>query len=220
MIIGLVPVGGKGTRLGLPFSKELLPQAGRTSYQPVIQHVTDKMIEAGAEKIVFVHGKKYKEDIVRYYQQYEHICQENEGFAKVLNDLWKRGINKEDKILFGLPDTLFQDNPFQEMLLKPGIVCGLFTTSADSRVDRLKPDGKFDVKASENLSNSELFWGIIKFDGLDIERIISDKILDKTDEIGVILNQYPFGCVRGGEFVDLGTWLSLTRYWSTYRPPI
>jgi glucose-1-phosphate thymidylyltransferase len=56
MIYGLIPIGGKGTRLGLPFSKEMLPQAGVLFYKPIVSHVTEKMMQAGADRIIFVHG--------------------------------------------------------------------------------------------------------------------------------------------------------------------
>ena len=47
MIYGIVPVGGKGTRLGLYFSKELFPLKGHDYYYPVCKYTVDNMIEAG-----------------------------------------------------------------------------------------------------------------------------------------------------------------------------
>ena len=63
MIYGLVPIGGKGTRLGLSFSKEMLPQKGFLYFNPVSNHLVNTMQNAGAEQIVFIHGFEFKKDV-------------------------------------------------------------------------------------------------------------------------------------------------------------
>lgn len=213
MVIGLLPVGGKALRLGLPFPKELLPLKGFNHYRPLISHVVDKMREAGAERLIFVHGRDFKEDIKRLYPECQHIKQGKEGFARVLEDAWKTGIGPDDQVLLGLPDSLFEGNPFPEMLKKPGVVCGLFFTTPDAKVDRLM-NQRFDVKAPKTDQNSDLFWGVIKFDGSDLARIVGSGILEKTNEIGDILNKYGFSSVSAGRYQDLGTWQALNRWWS------
>ena len=60
MIYGLVPIGGRGTRLGLTFSKEMLPQKGFKYFNPVSNHLVSTMQEAGADEIVFIHGFEFK----------------------------------------------------------------------------------------------------------------------------------------------------------------
>ena len=55
MIVGLIPVGGKGTRLGLFFPKEMLPQIGFDYYNPLINLTVTNMLETGVEKIYFIH---------------------------------------------------------------------------------------------------------------------------------------------------------------------
>ena len=60
---GLVPVGGKGLRLSLPFSKEMLPQKNYDYYNPLINHVVEKMLLAGVEIVYFIHGEEFKKDL-------------------------------------------------------------------------------------------------------------------------------------------------------------
>ena len=42
MIIGCVGIGGKGTRLGMTFSKEMLPQRNYMFYNPISNHLYQK----------------------------------------------------------------------------------------------------------------------------------------------------------------------------------
>jgi hypothetical protein len=103
------------------------------------------------------------------------------------------------------------------MISKNGIVCGLFKTIPESKVDRLDIHNKFIVKTPKTPETSDLFWGVIKFNGSDIKKILADNILDQTNEIGDILNAYPFSTVTADTYLDLGTWVNLQHYWSTYQ---
>ena len=63
MIKGIVPIGGFGTRLGMTFSKEMLPQKNYNYYNPISNHLVSRMLEAGAEEIIFIHGDELKNDV-------------------------------------------------------------------------------------------------------------------------------------------------------------
>lgn len=222
MIYGLVPVGGKGTRLALPYPKELLPQKGYDHFNPVINHIVQKMKDAGAHKIVFVHGSEVKSGIVEYYptHEYVHLTQNRLGFATVIEDMYNAipHFDFNDKVLFGMPDTIFEGNPFVEMVRRAGIVCGLFQSDPLTKVDRLlKSDNQhFQVKTAKTELNQDWFWGVIKFDGTDIEQIIDDNLLANTSEVGVVLNHYLKSYVYGGSYLDLGTWSNYNRYLALY----
>lgn len=219
-IIGCVPCGGKGVRLSLPFSKELLPQKNTNSYQPLIHHIVSKMLEAGTEKIVFVHGESFKEDIRLLYSdsKYIHVKQTNPSFAGALKDFYETiSLDLNDKVLFGLPDTIFEGNPFHEMLELDGIVCGLFKTKEETKVDRLDTvTNCFQIKTEKKSNNSDYFWGVLKFDSADIKKMVEDKIFEETDEIGYIINSYNKKCVWGGKYIDLGTYENLNAYWAHF----
>ena len=221
MIVGLIPVGGKGLRMGLPFCKELLPQKGFDYYNPLINHTVSKMVEAGAEQIYFVHGSDFKQEIVDLYSDHKmfHIKQTILGFANVLKDFMDNCHPKDDdKILFGLPDSVYEGNLFKQMVKIDGIVCGLFTCDPYTKVDRLDKDGiYFQIKTQKNESNQKWFWGCIKFDGLDLKHIIERKLLEHCAEIGDILNKDLKTYVYGDSYIDLGTWPNYNRYLTLYE---
>jgi len=215
MIYGLIPVGGKGVRLSLPYSKEMLPQKNYDYFNPVINHTVEKMELAGADKVVFVHGFNFKDDIRQHFdgEHYIHIKQDRPGFASVLLDFWNFiGPAADDRVIFGLPDSVYDGNPFVEMLHCPGVACGLFTTDDLTKVDRLCSDGNFQVKSPRNEFNSEYFWGVLKFDGSDILKMIAEGEFEKTSEIGDILNRCDKNFVKASSYLDLGTWHNYNRY--------
>ena len=218
MIIGVVPIGGKGTRLSLPYSKEMIPQKNFNFFNPIVNHLVEKMELAGAKKIVFVHGSDYKDDICKFFNdtKYLHILQERLGFANVIYDFYNQvPMNKGDVVLVGLPDSVFDENPFVEMINKSGSVCGLFVTNDRSKVDRLDSTNKeFQIKTEKTKNNQELFWGVLKFDSENISQMVEDKVFDQYSEIGAILNKYTKSFVQGKSYLDLGTWENYNRYLS------
>ena len=209
MIFGLIPIGGKGTRLSLPFSKEMLPQKNFGYFNPVANHLVEKMLMAGAEKIVFVHGSEIKADVAEFFahERYLHVQQSKLGFARVLYDFIEEvDLAEDDKVMFGLPDSVFDGNPFIEMVDMPGIVAGVFQTFETSKVDRLNKEGTtFQVKISRNENNQDWFWGVLKFDACNLIDFNKDGVFDIHSEIGEIVNKYQFSLVKGRRYVDIGT---------------
>ncbi len=216
MIYGIIPVGGKGTRLGLPFPKEMLPQVGINLYEPIINVVVNKMLEAGAEQIYFVHGIAKKQLIVDYFcdSKYIHIEQSKEIFSMAIEDFYKVALPSEsDKILFGMGDTVFLDNPYVDMLQISGIVCGLFESQDTEVTDRFFVHNKiFDVKQVKTVLNTNQHWGILKFDSKDIQNIINSNLFEQYPEVGDIINKYSMSCVYGKGYIDIGTWKDFNRY--------
>ena len=216
MIYGLIPIGGKGTRLSLPYSKEMLPQKNFDYFNPIVNHLVEKMELVGASKIVFVHGSEYKQDVVNFFkdERYIHILQERLGFANVIFDFYDQiKPDPKSQILFGLPDSVFNKNPFVEMVNKPGIICGLFTTDNLSKVDRLGIDNKtFQIKTPKTDTNEDWFWGVLKFDGYNLKDMVKDSIFEKYSEIGYILNSYKNTLIYCDSYLDLGTWTNYNRY--------
>ena len=218
MIIGIVPIGGIGTRLGLTFSKEMLPQRNYTYYNPVSNHLVSKMMEAGAEKIIFIHGDELKRDVTSFFtnDKFIHICQKKSGFANVLFEFLDYNHTTENDILFfGMPDTIFENNPFIEMASIKGVVAGTFNTDDESRVDRLEKNMKtFRVKTQIEDDLLNIFWGILKFDGKDLKEAYKQNLFEKYTEVGDIVNYLGFNIVKGGKYIDLGTWINYNRYLS------
>lgn len=219
MIYGLIPIGGKGTRLGLPYSKEMLPQKNFDYFNPLVNHIVEKMKLAGAEKIYFIHGTEFKKDVRQYFDEenFIHVLQDNLGFANVILDFYnKSNINDNDKVIFGLPDSVFEENPFIQLIDKKGIVTGLFVTDDITQVDRLDNEERnFQIKTPKSEKNLNVFWGILKFDGENIKRMIEDDVFKSYTEIGDILNLYEKTHVRCKSYLDLGTWKNYNRYISS-----
>ncbi len=214
MIYGLIPVGGKGTRLSLPFSKEMLPQKQYDYYNPVINHTVDKMLLAGASVIFMIHGENLKLDIVKFYENHRkivHVTQETPSFAGVLSDfiMYASGLKPKHKVLFGLPDSVYTGNPFMEMLTIDGIVCGLFKSDDSIKADRptVQDNNIFQVKVAKDASNLDRFWGVLKFDGSNLLNMVVD-----NSEIGYLLNRETKTYVYGDAYIDLGTWGGYNKY--------
>lgn len=227
-IWGVVPIGGDGTRLGLPFSKFFLPQKGFDHYVPVIDCVVSKMERAGADHIVFVHGIFENDMVTRYYgtRKFIHIKQRVIGFARCLLDFLRQiKPNADDAVLFGLPDAIFRGNPFPEMLSVPSVACGIFITNDNAlRVDRLSQNGKtFQVKSILGNNATYKFWGCLKFDVEDLRIMDVYGWFDEIDEIGILLNRCDRKTmVMDGhwtEYQDLGTWNALNVYWGKSPNP-
>ena len=218
MIYGLIPIGGKGSRLSLPFPKEMLPQKGYSFYNPIANHVVEKMLLAGAEKIIFIHGQEFKKDVVSFFSapHFIHCCQNSVGSAQVILEFYNNvKLRPDDVCLFGLPDTIFDGNPFIAMLQIPSICAGLFTSDEPLSVDRLHIDkNKFMVRTPKTPENLDLFWGILKFAGSDINKFIEDGVFFVHTEIAEILNLYSFQIVEGKKYIDIGTWGGYNRYLS------
>lgn len=216
MIYGIIPIGGKGLRLGLPFSKEMLPQKGFNFYNPIANHLVEKMLSAGADKIFFIHGSEFKADVMAFFKsdKYCHLQQLKSGFAQVLESFIESIIiEKEDTFLFGMPDTIFDGNPFLELLKISGTACSLSTTNSNTKVDRLDLSRSFfHVKSEKRESNSDYFWGLLKFDGEDFIKFKESKIFLQTSEVGDVLNSHSFTCIYAGKYIDLGTWDNYNTY--------
>lgn len=215
-IYGIIPIGGKGLRLGLPFPKELLPQKGFDCYKPMVNMTIDKMAEAGVDHVVFIHGEKYKKQFVDLFKGsfFKHIKQEKACPHLMLKDFYVQlKPSDDDKIVFGFGDAVYNGNPYKKMLNTNGVVCGLFYGSDDLNLDRLKnkDDGQFDIKAVKNNHNSPLFWGTLKFDGRDLCEISKLDVVD--GDIGHILNSLNNKTmVSFDDYIDIGSWNGYNKY--------
>ncbi len=207
-IYGCIPVGGNGTRLKLPFSKEMLPLLGYDFYKPIIEHTVNKMKEAQCDEIFFIHGKEYKEDIFKHFIGYHHARQKDTN-PFVLNDILKcvdSGI-----LLYGLPDTIYTGNPFIKAIAMEGHVACIFETSNDDlKVDRISHN-KFDIKSEKTLLNQNNFWGAAKLIIEDMPKNYFGK------EMGEYLNLIDINYSYNKEYVDLGTWLGYEEYCNSYE---
>lgn len=218
MIYGIIPVGGKGTRLGLSFSKELFPLKGYNYYYPVCKYTVDNMIDVGCEKIYFIHGKEFKYEILElfYSKNYIHIKNLSDRQSDVFSCFYNNIDQKEDDIyLYGLPDSYYESNLFTSIKDMNGLVCGMFKVDDSSKVGRLDKNSKF-VKSIKTEDSGDKCWGLLKMDSntlLELSNMLND---DKSEslELEVFLNNFDFQTVDGGKYWDLGTWGIINNYWN------
>lgn len=125
-IFGIVPAGGQGTRLGLPFPKELLPIAGTTMYTPVIDYTMTAMYESGVDGIIVV-CNDHKGQLLDYLAKrpYSHLITfayqhtkpsasgGSSGFVEAISDAFTsalchygESVKRDASWLVGMPDTI------------------------------------------------------------------------------------------------------------------
>jgi hypothetical protein len=218
MIYGIVPVGGKGTRLGLSFSKELFPLKGYDYYYPVCKYTVDNLIEAGCEKIYFIHGKEFKIEILElfYSKNYYHIKNFSNRQSDIFSCFFSNIKSSEDDIyLYGLPDSYYEINLFNIIKDMDGLVCGMFKVDDNSKVGRLNSENKF-VKSIKTDDNGDECWGLLKMNYdvlLNLSNMLNEDTSDQL-EIEVFLNKFDFKSTNGGKYWDLGTWNIINNYWN------
>lgn len=182
-IIGIVPAGGKGSRLApYPGPKELFPLGwqpysvnGEVHRRPkvVSQYVIENIARAGATRIIMVVGE-HKHDILRYYgcgQRYGvHIAyvfqEEPLGMLHAI-DLaypWVRG----SRILFGMPDTIIHPSEAFSVLLREhrarpcSLTMGLFVTQRPEKFGMVELDADGRVAAhidKPRQTHLTMMWG-------------------------------------------------------------
>lgn len=219
MIYGLIPVGGTGSRLGLPFPKELLPLKNYSYYHPVIKLTVDNMLLAGCEKIIFVHGAIKKKEIINLYNtdKFEHISNKSARQSEVFTCFYKhlkKTIKNEDFVLYGLPDTFYKDNVFIDMIQEKGSICCMFSVHDKCIVGRLNKEKKF-IKSNKKENLSNFCWAALKLDCDSIKKFNFLLLQNKSFEVEDLLNNIEFKTIHAGSYIDLGTWDSLNFYWNS-----
>ena len=225
---GIVPAAGNGTRIQpLAFSKELLPVGSRIDGdgnerpKAVSEYLVERMVAAGADKIVFVISPT-KSDIVRYYGG--GIGRVDTAFvvqptAGGLCDAIFRAcplVRPDEPVLVGLPDTIWF--PLDGLARLPDDVLAflLFPVERPELFDAVVVDGagrveEIEVKRAGARSN--WVWGAFKMPGHvlhDLHRLWCEP--GRGDEyIGTLVNAWlargnqAVGVKAGEHYVDVGT---------------
>ncbi len=182
-LVGVIPAGGKGSRLApFPGPKELLPLGwqscvvnGEVQRRPkvVSQYVLEGMVGAGAGQILMIIGE-HKYDLLRYYgsgQRFgtciSYLYQEQaQGMVHAIDIAypWARG----KRILFGMPDTIMHpDDVFYRLLVEhetraADLTLGLFTTDRPEQFGMVTVDRAGRIKAHADKPRNSAFhlmWG-------------------------------------------------------------
>jgi glucose-1-phosphate thymidylyltransferase len=224
---GIIPAAGLGSRIQpLAFSKELLPVGSRLEDgverpRAVSEHLIERMLAAGVDKICFVIAPG-KSDIINYYGSRIGgasiayvVQQEPSGLCDALFCALPL-IGPEEPVVVGLPDTVW----FPEAALAPlrddEFSFLLFPVERPEFFDAVVTDATGRVETIEvkrRGARSHWVWGAFKLPGAVLHQLHALwRQPDRGDEyIGTLVNAWlarggvAYG-VRGGEvYVDVGT---------------
>jgi glucose-1-phosphate thymidylyltransferase len=206
-VVGVVPAAGHATRLQpLPCSKEVLPVSGR----PVMDYLVERMRAAPCDELRVV-TRPEKADVAERARALGALVIEANP-PSVADSLLTgiRGLDADDVVLFGFPDSLWDPLDGFAHLLDglDEVTLGLFRCASLTRSDVVTVEGEGDrvtgihVKPAD--PPSELIWGCLA------ARAGAFEGLPGHEEPGLYLDGLArAGRVRGidfgTEFVDLGT---------------
>ncbi len=226
---GIVPAAGQGTRIQpLAFSKELLPVGSRVDGngverpRAVSEHLVERMVLGGADKILFVISP-LKSDILRYYgasygaASIAYAVQER---AAGLCDAIFRAVpfvRPEEPVMVGLPDTIWFPEGALLRLPDDRLSFLLFPVDRPEFFDAVDTDAEgrvreVQVKRPRPVTN--WVWGAFKMPGATLHALHALwDARDRRDEyIGTLVNAWiarggnaAWGVRAGTGYVDVGT---------------
>lgn len=231
--IGLIPAAGQGTRLGLPFPKELYPIISDGRYKPPAQLVLENLVAARVQHIVFVINASkhqlidYFGDGSRFGCHLSYVVQEQRnglGHSRSpgLGYAWDAAYHliKGKIVLFGMADTIMRPvalftKMLNRMSLADDVVLGLFPT------DRPQAFGMVDCDSNRRVlsiidkpcaSDLTYMWGCMAWRPRLTEWLhdcVRSGLTDYAEIMNAALQQgMRFRGVRfdEGAYTDVGTW--------------
>ena len=243
-VIGLVPAAGKGSRLALPYPKELYPIIRDNQYKPVAQHVLENMLAAGIDHVVFVvnetkhqligffgSGRRFGCDLSYAVQE---PLEATEGGSAGLAEALDAGYHlvRGKTVVFGMADTIVQPvDSFAHMFAaehgEADVVLGLFETEHPHLFGMVDHDDRGRVREIvDKPSRTELrwMWGCILWRPRFTEFLHESLRGGGPSDFASILNAagaegLDLRAVRidGADYLDVGTYENLQRLDREFR---
>jgi len=241
--IGLIPVAGRGSRLNLPFSKELYP-IRTNSYYPVVLNSINALKSIGIYKCVFVINPE-KSDLLKYLgngskfsMQFQFVIHE---VPKSLPQSILEAVDliRDKEVFFLLADSLISpDNylsEFSRVDTKFPITLGLFKSSRPDKFSMVKFNLKYvtDIVDKDSSNKYEHMWGLIRwnneftnyirnFDFYQFHRENRNYEITLTDVLMyfVIEKKVDYVLLDRFSFRDLGTYDEIEAYMSEHTKKI
>lgn len=220
-MIGLIPAAGRGTRLSLPFSKELLPLLDKEFYYPIIQSSIETMYGVGINKIIIIVNYQ-KSDLMKFLGngskfgvQLIYVVQEEPtSLPQALLEAVK--ITDYEDILFLMPDTLILPSDFLKTFFNQintdfSINLGCFRTERPHKFAMISEQKSIVNFIEEKNPKSKLkwMWGFwywkgnfsqhirdfdfsIKEDGEWTLSEVAEFFLNKRDIYSIFLKNYSY----------------------------
>lgn len=224
---GIIPAAGAGGRgQPLTFSNELLPLGSRLDGEvehprAVSEYLVERMIAGGARKLCFVISPK-KSDILEYFgarigeADIAYVVQPKP--AGLCDALFRAGplIARDDRVLIGLPDTIWFPPDGFTILPERGLSFLLFPVQQPQHFDAVVTDANdevVEIQVKQPEPRSNWIWGAVAMDGA-MYHGLRDLWMEpsRNDEyLGTLVNAYlaaggtAIGIRAGLAYVDVGT---------------
>jgi|SRR5271157_457103 len=228
-LIGLIPSAGQGTRLGLPFPKELWPLPAQDGYVPVAFRSVEILLAAGVRKIVIVTSPE-KPGVMRYFgdgsrfgAEFIYMCQEasprsgkSAGLAEALDCAYP--VTAGRHVAFVMPDTFVHPAEAMRLMISqangPDILLGLFPTDKPHKFGMVRTTGPTVCEIIDKPSQTDLrlMWGIIVWSPRFSDYFRACMREDAPD-FATVMNRAIFHGldaraieIQGGHYIDFGTY--------------
>ena len=226
---GIVPAAGQGTRIQpLAFSKELLPVGttrtadGVERPRAVSEHLVERLVLAGADKIAFVISPG-KSDILRYYggrvagADIAYVVQPQA--AGLCDALFRAAhlVHPDEDVAVGLPDTIWFPEDALARLPRDRLAFLLFPVDRPEFFDAVVHDeatGRVEeIQVKSPHARSRWIWGAFRMPGRVFHELhaLWRERGGNDEYVGALVNAW---IARGGEacgarlgagYVDVGT---------------
>lgn len=224
---GIVPAAGRGSRIQpLAFSKELLPvgcrsEAGTDRPMAVSEHLIERMLNAGCDKLCFVIAAG-KSDILEYYGgrvRTADVCYVVQDHPNGLCDAIFRAlpwIHDDDWIVVGLPDTIWFPTDSLRLLPEAPLSFLLFPVENPELFDAVeldRADRVLSIEVKTAAPRSHWVWGAFKVSGKTLrslhglwqERDCQDEYWGTLVQAHLERGGSASGVRAGEAYVDVGT---------------
>lgn len=231
-VVGLIPCAGRGSRLGLPFSKEMFPDVYQGAYRPVIMYTVEAMRQAGIEHLIFTINPG-KTDLLRYLgngrqfgASFSYVIHpEPRSLPESLDEAYHLVQGKT--VAFAMPDTVITPQSFMADLLadhqsRPDalLTMGCFPASNPSKVGMVEiADGRATRLVDKPpVTDLTWMWGAMVWSPEFVESLRSfvqqpavsgasrEVVLSDALEPHLGSGRIYTTCFANGRYRDLGTY--------------
>jgi glucose-1-phosphate thymidylyltransferase len=176
--VGVIPAAGQGTRLGLPFPKELWPLPRQAQYIPVANRSVELFLAAGIKQIIIVISAnklgimQHFGDGSRFGAEFIYACQEPHSKNGKGPDLSQAldcayPISKNRRVAFLMPDTYIYPTRSLSQLIsgagKADLALGLFPTDRPHKFGMVKVENRKVIEIIDKPAQTDLrlMWGMV-----------------------------------------------------------